>query len=69
MRFERLRAQHRMRPEIARMMEPIYEDLENHESVLNFENIKGVNNNIFFIEHNEFEVNRIHSWIYIYKMF
>lgn len=56
MDFQTLRKQHRMRPEIAQMMEPIYEDLENHESVSSFENIKGVNKNIFFIEHNELEV-------------
>ena len=61
MRFERLRAQHRMRPEIAHLMDPIYENLENHESVLNFENIKGVSKNIFFIEHQELEVKKMLS--------
>lgn len=33
--------QHRMRPEIARLLTPhIYSDLENHASVLEYENIK-----------------------------
>ena len=58
MPFERLRLQHRMRPEISKMLDHIYVNpkLENHESVLNFENIKGVNRNIFFVDHDESEV-------------
>ena len=56
MHFSRLRLQHRMRPEIARMVNHIYKDLENHKSVLNLENIKGVSHNIFFINHQEAEV-------------
>ena len=58
MPFERLRLQHRMRPEISEMLDHIYFNpkLENHESVLNFENIKGVNRNIFFVDHDESEV-------------
>ena len=56
MRLERLSAQHRMRPEIAEMMTHIYDDLENHESVLNYEHVMGVNSDIFFIEHDELEV-------------
>lgn len=39
--FVRLNYQHRMRPEIARLLTPhIYQDLENHPSVLKYENIK-----------------------------
>lgn len=56
MRLERLNAQHRMRPEIAEMMKHIYQDLQNHESVMHFGPVKGVDKNIFFIEHNELEV-------------
>ena len=58
MPFERLRLQHRMRPEISKMLDHIYFNpkLENHESVLNFENIKGVNRNIFYVDHDESEV-------------
>uniref|UniRef100_A0A8C3VVW4 NFX1-type zinc finger-containing protein 1 n=1 Tax=Catagonus wagneri TaxID=51154 RepID=A0A8C3VVW4_9CETA len=51
--FVRLNYQHRMRPEIARLLTPhIYQDLENHPSVLKYEKIKGVSSNLFFIEHN-----------------
>uniref|UniRef100_A0A6J0UWU2 NFX1-type zinc finger-containing protein 1 n=1 Tax=Pogona vitticeps TaxID=103695 RepID=A0A6J0UWU2_9SAUR len=50
--FVRLNFQHRMRPEIARLLTPhIYQDLENHPSVLQYENIKGVSSNLFFVEH------------------
>ncbi|GAB5569115.1 NFX1-type zinc finger-containing protein 1 [Prionailurus iriomotensis] len=51
--FVRLNYQHRMRPEIARLLTPyIYQDLENHPSVLKYEKIKGVASNLFFVEHN-----------------
>ena len=58
MPFERLRLQHRMRPEISKIMDHIYVNpkLENHKSVQNFENIKGVSCNIFFVDHDESEV-------------
>ncbi|KAG8185046.1 hypothetical protein JTE90_017067 [Oedothorax gibbosus] len=47
-----LSIQHRMRPEIASLISPhIYENLENHNSVAKFENIKGVLNNVFFVTH------------------
>ncbi|KAI8519522.1 NFX1-type zinc finger-containing protein 1 [Branchiostoma belcheri] len=53
MQCQRLQSQHRMRPEFARLLTPhIYESLDNHESVLNFDNIKGVSSNIFFVNHN-----------------
>ncbi|KAK1901087.1 NFX1-type zinc finger-containing protein 1 [Dissostichus eleginoides] len=51
--YVRLDYQHRMRPEIARLLTPhIYEELENHPSVFNYENIKGLSTNLFFVEHN-----------------
>ncbi|XP_041800203.1 NFX1-type zinc finger-containing protein 1 isoform X2 [Chelmon rostratus] len=50
--FVRLNYQHRMRPEIARLLTPhIYSELENHPSVLDYDNIKGLNTNLFFVEH------------------
>ncbi|NXF36396.1 ZNFX1 protein, partial [Nyctibius bracteatus] len=50
--FVCLKYQHRMRPEIAQLLSPhIYQKLENHPSVLKYENIKGVLSNIFFVEH------------------
>ena len=48
---EKLSVQHRMRPEIAALMKHIYEDLENHESVEKYEDIKGVKKSMFFINH------------------
>ena len=61
MEFARLCLQHRMRPEIAKMLDHIYVDpkLENHDSVLKFEDIRGVQRNLFFLEHNEHEVNSL----------
>ncbi|XP_043946062.1 NFX1-type zinc finger-containing protein 1 [Protopterus annectens] len=51
--YVRLNYQHRMRPDIARLLTPhIYDHLENHPSVLLYENIKGVMSNLFFLEHN-----------------
>ena len=60
MPFERLRLQHRMRPEISQMLEHIYFNpkLENHYSVMRFENVKGVSRNMFFVDHDEAEVLR-----------
>ena len=45
-----------MRPEISVMMRPIYDNLTDHESVLNFDAVKGVNKNIFFVDHQVNEV-------------
>ena len=52
MHCDTLGIQHRMRPEIAELIVPhIYDQLENHKSVQKYENIKGVQGNIFFITH------------------
>ena len=51
----RLSVQHRMRPEIAALMKHIYKDLENHESVENYEDIKGMKKNMFFVNHSHLE--------------
>ena len=58
MLFSRLSLQHRMRPEIAKMLDHIYvaPKLKNHESVVDFENIKGVEQDLFFVDHDEKEV-------------
>ncbi|KAM4582295.1 NFX1-type zinc finger-containing protein 1 isoform 2-T2 [Fundulus diaphanus] len=54
--YVRLNYQHRMRPDIARLLTPhIYSELENHPSVFEYENIKGLNTNLFFLEHNHLE--------------
>ena len=47
-----LQTQHRMRPQIARLVHPhIYDTLINHESVLKYEDVKGVVHNLFFLQH------------------
>ncbi|XP_029006831.1 NFX1-type zinc finger-containing protein 1 [Betta splendens] len=54
--YVRLNYQHRMRPEIACLLTPhIYSELQNHPSVLDFDNIKGLITNLFFVEHNHLE--------------
>ncbi|KAM5135150.1 NFX1-type zinc finger-containing protein 1 [Mantella aurantiaca] len=54
--YVRLNYQHRMRPDIARLLTPhIYRQLENHPSVLDYENVKGVSSNLFFVKHSYFE--------------
>ncbi|XP_023660655.1 NFX1-type zinc finger-containing protein 1-like isoform X2 [Paramormyrops kingsleyae] len=56
--YVRLDYQHRMRPEIARLLTPyIYDQLENDSSVYEYENIKGVTSNVFFVEHEHLEEN------------
>lgn len=47
-----LKIQHRMRPEISSLLVPhIYEQLFDHESVANYDSIKGVNIIIFDINY------------------
>ena len=47
-----LNIQHRMRPEIANLVRPhIYTSLVDHESVLQYGDVRGVKNNLFFIQH------------------
>ncbi|KAG1963351.1 NFX1-type zinc finger-containing protein 1 [Pimephales promelas] len=54
--FVRLNYQHRMRPSIARLLTPhIYETLENHPSVLEYDNVKGLLTNLFFVDHSQSE--------------
>ena len=45
---ERLKKQHRMRPEISQVSRHIYPDLEDHETDFRFENISGVKHNVYF---------------------
>ena len=52
---ETLNVQHRMRPEIAALMKHIYDDLENHKTVEEYEDIKGIKKNMFFINHSHLE--------------
>lgn len=50
-----LQQQHRMRPEIAKIMKIIYPSLLNHEIVHTYQDIKGVSKNVFFVDHSEKE--------------
>ncbi|XP_033626042.1 NFX1-type zinc finger-containing protein 1-like [Asterias rubens] len=51
-----LNHQHRMRPEISKLMKKhFYNNLYDDESVKGFDDIKGVAHNMFFIDHNQFE--------------
>ncbi|XP_063233033.1 NFX1-type zinc finger-containing protein 1-like isoform X1 [Bacillus rossius redtenbacheri] len=56
MHCETLKVQHRMRPEIARLIVPtIYPELRNDETVHRYEKILGVDKSLFFITHNHHE--------------
>lgn len=47
-----LNFQHRMRPEIARLISPsIYKDLLNHDQVKVYKPIKGIGKNVFLVDH------------------
>lgn len=50
-----LKMQHRMRPEIFKLLSFFQPNLKNHKSVFKFESIKGVKKNVFFIDHKEYE--------------
>ncbi|XP_013381835.1 NFX1-type zinc finger-containing protein 1-like [Lingula anatina] len=56
MQVDCLKLQHRMRPEIATLLRHIYPELENHPSVEDAEDIRGVSKNMFFINHSYPEV-------------
>lgn len=47
----RLDIQHRMRPDIARLLRDIYPKLEDHPSVSQYPDVHGVSSNLFFIDH------------------
>jgi len=52
--FTKLKVQHRMRPCMADLLRlSIYKDLEDHASVQNYENMVGVEKNMYFINHTE----------------
>jgi len=40
-----------MRPEISKMMNLIYPDLKNHDSVLRFPQIRGLSSSLYFYDH------------------
>ncbi|XP_072013999.1 LOW QUALITY PROTEIN: NFX1-type zinc finger-containing protein 1-like [Amphiura filiformis] len=53
---QRLALQHRMRPTISQLMKKhFYADLQDHESVLQLDKVRGVCSNVFFIDHSHQE--------------
>ncbi|KAJ8303955.1 hypothetical protein KUTeg_017538 [Tegillarca granosa] len=46
-----LQRQHRMRPEISKMIKHIYPILQDNENVLEYDHIRGVKNDVFFLNH------------------
>eukprot|EP01018_Ginkgo_biloba_P024577 Gb_08232 [translate_table: standard] len=46
-----LRCQRRMRPSISTLISDIYPSLQDHDSVKEYENIKGIKSNVFFLDH------------------
>ncbi|KAF9321257.1 NFX1-type zinc finger-containing protein 1 [Podila horticola] len=48
-----LRCQRRMRPEIRKLVRPIYKDLTDHESVRKYDNVRGFVHNLWFLTHDE----------------
>eukprot|EP01054_Gregarina_sp_Poly1_P011049 Gregarina_sp_Poly_1__11048@NODE_886_length_5840_cov_23_566603_g633_i0_p3_GENE_NODE_886_length_5840_cov_23_566603_g633_i0NODE_886_length_5840_cov_23_566603_g633_i0_p3_ORF_typecomplete_len420_score59_20AAA_12/PF13087_6/1_1e03AAA_12/PF13087_6/3_3e23AAA_11/PF13086_6/4_7e18AAA_30/PF13604_6/0_0037Viral_helicase1/PF01443_18/0_047DUF1043/PF06295_12/0_38DUF1043/PF06295_12/9_8e02Microtub_bind/PF13931_6/0_73Microtub_bind/PF13931_6/6_1e03DUF2786/PF10979_8/11DUF2786/PF10979_8/1_7e02_NODE_886_length_5840_cov_ len=49
----RLNTQHRMIPEISKLMTVFYDDLQDHETTRNRQSIKGVTKNMMFIHHDK----------------
>lgn len=51
-----LNVQHRMRPEISRLITPaIYRILHDHETVKKYPDVRGMNKNVFFLDHSQRE--------------
>ncbi|RUS69191.1 hypothetical protein EGW08_023046 [Elysia chlorotica] len=50
-----LQEQHRMRPEISKIMCHIYPDLRDHPVVSSYEHVQGVVKDLFFVQHKESE--------------
>ncbi|CAB4422693.1 unnamed protein product [Rhizophagus irregularis] len=54
--FSLLREQRRMRPEIRKLLTPIYDDaLSDHEEVNHYPDVPGLTDNLFFFDHQESE--------------
>ncbi|OQR68517.1 NFX1-type zinc finger-containing protein 1-like [Tropilaelaps mercedesae] len=54
--YVRLQKQHRMRPEFIQLLVPhIYPSLENHERVLNYPHVRGMEHDLQFMQHTHLE--------------
>ncbi|XP_051871930.1 NFX1-type zinc finger-containing protein 1-like [Pristis pectinata] len=60
--FVQLSQQHRMRPEISQLMVPMfYPSLRDHRSVTHYKDVRGMVNNVFFLQHQESEARGLDS--------
>jgi len=50
-----LRCQRRMKPSISSLISDLYPSLQDHFSVIKYENIKGMRNDVFFLDHKAME--------------
>lgn len=53
MQCQTLNVQHRMRPEISRLIKHIYPDLRDHPKVKGYPHVKGVSKDVVFISHDQ----------------
>ena len=59
-----LEVQHRMRPEISKLIHPsIYERLIDDSSVKKYEHVMGVSKDLFFVTHTSPEENNVHNYL------
>lgn len=49
--YVRLEKQHRMRPEVAQLLHSLYEKLDDNENVLEYEDVMGLEKNVYFVSH------------------
>jgi predicted phosphohydrolase len=58
-----LKSQHRMQPQLSKfIMATLYPGFEGHSSVTNMCEVKGVNQNVFFVTH-EHMADKVHDFI------
>uniref|UniRef100_A0A8D0HP35 NFX1-type zinc finger-containing protein 1 n=1 Tax=Sphenodon punctatus TaxID=8508 RepID=A0A8D0HP35_SPHPU len=66
--YVQLLCQHRMRPDISQLLVPFfYKELRDHQVVTTYENIKGLERNVYFIQHTEKESHNAESESYSNK--
>ena len=53
MQCQTLNVQHRMRPEISRLIKHIYPDLRDHDKVKGYPHVKGISKDVVFISHDQ----------------
>ncbi|XP_071160029.1 NFX1-type zinc finger-containing protein 1-like isoform X1 [Mytilus edulis] len=51
MAYDCLQFQHRMRPDISKMLRKIYPELKDDDAVKGYQDVKGISSNVFFIDH------------------